>query len=347
MKKANDRVTEAYYDNLGKEFGVKVRDRIHWICENATGENILDVGCSQGITAILLGREGKKVCGLDLSSEAIRFANEMLANEEISTREHVEFYSGNFMHMDFEGKKFDAVIFGELLEHLTDPKRFIKRASDHLLTEDGKIIITLPFGINDYLDHKKTYYLQDVLDFQMDDLYIEEIRFLGKWIGIIMKKNDQKTRVTINADLLRQLESSFYSIERDLLSRKEGLYTKVSHLEGKVQELESQILSMEQSRGIIQDTPSDHIVSSKEMAELTSEVEKLRKKEKDYKQQLFNERNSKISVEEQLLASYKKEEALLKSYKKLLKRYESLSNSKLGRLTLSYWKKRKQLVRGK
>ena len=387
MKKAYDRITEAYYDNLGKGFGVKVRDRIHWVCEKATGENILDVGCSQGITAILLGREGKRVCGVDLNSDAINYANEMLANEEVSTREFVQFYSGNYMTMDFEGQKFDSVIFGEILEHITDPKRFIKRASDYLLKEDGKIIITLPFGINDYFDHKKTYYLQEILDFQIDDLYIEEVRFLGKWVGITMKKGNREQRLTIHSDLLGQLESSFYSIERNLLSSKDNLSNKVSNLENKIQEMKGHIHSKDkqvqnlnnqldeekmQSERLIQEIqkdlneqivknqqlenelaelknnrPIDDSMSSDKLKKLSAELDDLRKKEKEYKQQLFNERKSKISVEEQLLASYKKEEALLNSYKKMLRKYESLSKSKLGRLTLSYWKKRKQLVRGK
>ena len=397
MKKAYDRITEAYYDNLGNEFGVKVRDRIHWICEQATGEVILDVGCSQGITAILLGREGKKVCGVDLNSDAISYANEMLAKEEYSTKENVQFYAGNYMNMTFDDEKFDSIIFGEILEHITDPKRFIRKASDKLIKDNGKIIITLPFGINNYHDHKKTYYLQDVLDFQVDELVIDEIRFLGKWIGITLKKDQKEKKLTPNENLLRDLEKEFYSIEGTLLSKVEALSSELkksqtdlnqltNDFENKIQEMKKaahlQETVVESLRSQAEEEKNYHEgitrdikkqlnveiaknqelhkritqlegngpktdINHKEVAKLTSEVNDLRKKERNYQSQLILERKNKIHAEEQLLASYKKEEALLKSYKVLLKKYTSLSNSKLGKLTLSYWKKRKRLVGGK
>ena len=37
---------------------------------------------------------------------------------------------------------------------------------------------------------------------------------------------------------------------------------------------------------------------------------------------------------------------MLRDYKKVLKQYDAISNSKLGQLTLFYWKKRKQIKRG-
>ena len=87
MKKPLDRITEAYYNEMGDSFARKVRERIHWVCENAKGEEILDIGCSQGITSILLGREGKKVLGIDLLEESIQYANKSLATEEKATKE--------------------------------------------------------------------------------------------------------------------------------------------------------------------------------------------------------------------------------------------------------------------
>ncbi|UOK57815.1 hypothetical protein MGI18_26475 [Bacillus sp. OVS6] len=55
-----DRVNEAYYGALGTDFSKKTRERINWIVTHVLGSKVLDIGCSQGINAILLGREGKK-----------------------------------------------------------------------------------------------------------------------------------------------------------------------------------------------------------------------------------------------------------------------------------------------
>ena len=63
----HDRITEAYFGQMGDELGRSSRERIHWICSHATGARVLDVGCSQGISANLLGREGKIVTGVDVA----------------------------------------------------------------------------------------------------------------------------------------------------------------------------------------------------------------------------------------------------------------------------------------
>ena len=129
MKKPKDRVTEAYFDKLGKEFGKQTRDRIHWMCSQAVGNKVLDVGCSQGITSILLAREGKRVLGLDLIQESIEEANDTRDRESEVVRELIEFKTGNFLTWKFNDEKFDTILFGEVLEHVTKPELFLDRAS--------------------------------------------------------------------------------------------------------------------------------------------------------------------------------------------------------------------------
>ncbi|MBD8005398.1 class I SAM-dependent methyltransferase [Bacillus norwichensis] len=54
-----------------------------------------------------------------------------------------------------------------------------------------------------------------------------------------------------------------------------------------------------------------------------------------------------IYLQEHLEAAYSREEKLLISYKELLRKYQALSNSKLGKFALYYWKKRRSLFGGK
>ncbi len=54
-----------------------------------------------------------------------------------------------------------------------------------------------------------------------------------------------------------------------------------------------------------------------------------------------------IYLQEHLEAAYSREEKLLVSYKELLRKYQALSNSKLGKFALYYWKKRRSLFGGK
>ncbi|CUP47881.1 hypothetical protein BH721_07640 [Clostridium baratii] len=96
------------------------------------------------------------------------------------------------------------------------------------------------------------------------------------------------------------------------------------------------------------------------------EIEKLKKENLELKNKLKNSeeiavqyanniialKKEKIEISNKLLNAYIKEENLLKSYSKLLekkeelsKKYKALNNSKLGKVTLWYWKKRKEITR--
>ena len=115
-----DRIFDAYngIGGFSMEFMRKTRERMNWICEQVSGASVLDVGCSQGVGPILLGQAGFTVLGLDINADAVAFANEKLLAEDESVRKAVQFAQGNFATFDFGGRRFDNVIFGEVLEHL-------------------------------------------------------------------------------------------------------------------------------------------------------------------------------------------------------------------------------------
>ena len=157
-----DQITEAYNGKLGEGLMKASRERLHWVCSQAKGESILDVGCSQGIASIILAREGKTVKGIDICKESIDYANEALATEDDSARAHIEFIYADFISYITKNKtNYDCIIMSEVLEHLSDPERFVRHAYD-ALNELGIIIVTVPFGINDYHDHKRTYYTTEL-----------------------------------------------------------------------------------------------------------------------------------------------------------------------------------------
>ncbi|RIW31881.1 methyltransferase domain-containing protein [Bacillus salacetis] len=328
MKKPIDRIYEAYFNELGKEFGEKVRVRIHWLLENAKGEEILDIGCSQGLLPILLGREGKNVLGLDLMEEAISYAKDALEKESPDTKKHVIFETSNFMDYDFEGKTYDSVVMGEILEHIADPMRFINKASE-LLNDTGQLIVTVPFGVNDYFDHKKTYYLKDLLDFSGDNMKITDIKFFGKWVGVVYKKEGQSNNesfIKLDSELLLQFESTLASNERTYIKQIIDLKKKTAELNKTIEEIQ------------LEEKTEDRVNSNVDV-QYKEEVEKL-------KAEIEHEKKEKVIMKRKLVEAYQKEEELLKEYKVSLKRYNSLKNSKLGKITSKYWKLRKSLSRG-
>ena len=213
----HDRVAEAYYGKMGQSFMEETQERIHWICENVLGEHILDVGCSQGIVPILLAREGCNIVGVDTSDKAIKEAKSYLSNEPKHVQTRVSYLNSDFLACDFNGKLFDTIILSEILEHLVKPELFIETAAT-MLKPKGRVIITVPFGINAFIDHKHTFYLLEPLRMILEFFSVAEIEFMGGWVGIVANKKDKKgkTGLRLNEVELGKLESAFYSIEKKL-----------------------------------------------------------------------------------------------------------------------------------
>lgn len=237
-----DRISDAYYGVMGDAFARKVRQRVHWIAEQVQGHAVLDIGCSQGIGCILLGREGHAVEGVDIDAGAIARANEYLAHEPESVRTNVTFRNADFMGADFDDRRFSSIVMGEVLEHLVRPQAFIARAYD-LLEEGGRIVVTVPFGINDFPDHKRTFYLAEMTRLLHPAFDLSEPRYFGLWIGFVGIRrntlvNDAPAALTIEATT--SLENAFYKIERELVDRVVALKDALTDSRAKLDEIRTQ-----------------------------------------------------------------------------------------------------------
>lgn len=215
-----DRIFEAYngIGGFSREFMRKSRERLHWTCSQVWGRKVLDVGCSQGIGPILLGRMGYEVLGIDVNPEAIAFAKGELEKESDEVRRRVQFDCVDFNRFNKEEwNQVDAIVMGEVLEHLVRPADFINKAF-RLLKPAGKLIVTVPFGINDDPDHRQTFYLTNIYTLLFPFFDITGIKFFGSWIGFIAKRREQKSeeQPQIPLSLFRQAEEAFYNVERPL-----------------------------------------------------------------------------------------------------------------------------------
>jgi SAM-dependent methyltransferase len=217
-----DQIYNAYKGELGEPLQQSTKERFAWIASAIKGEKILDIGCSQGILPILLAREGKKVTGIDIFEEAIDFANKLKSEETKTTQKNVKFIQGDFLKLNIK-EKFDTIILGEILEHFFYPEKLITKILKNL-KENGQIVITVPFGINDYYDHRKTYYLHDLLkliwaDFDVKEIKYSEIRNTNNWVGITAtkSKNSNKKFTSIDSKVLQNLEENIYKNDRRLL----------------------------------------------------------------------------------------------------------------------------------
>ena len=98
--------------------------------------SVLDVGCSSGAFLYQLRERypGQySVLGTDVSGAPLDYAESS----------GLPVVRGNFLQHDFGGQRFDAVTFWAVLEHLADPKDFLKRARE-LLKPGGACFILVP-----------------------------------------------------------------------------------------------------------------------------------------------------------------------------------------------------------
>jgi cyclopropane fatty-acyl-phospholipid synthase-like methyltransferase len=113
------------------------------ILDRVIGPDVLDVGCAghvpnPGSPYWLHGRLRQKfpvVVGIDLNMENIRQLQSLgYQNIHLASAE------------DFDlNLKFDTIVAGELIEHLSNPGMFFSRCRAHL-KPNGRIIITTPYA---------------------------------------------------------------------------------------------------------------------------------------------------------------------------------------------------------
>jgi O-antigen biosynthesis protein len=96
---------------------------------------ILDVGCSAGYLGEYLRTQGHHVTGIDITPEAITKAAEFL-NEAHCMK--VEDY-----FITHPNRKFDVVIFGDVLEHVTNAEDVLRLTAGVLKT-NGRVIASIP-----------------------------------------------------------------------------------------------------------------------------------------------------------------------------------------------------------
>ncbi|AXS80354.1 methyltransferase domain-containing protein [Dechloromonas sp. HYN0024] len=96
---------------------------------------VLEVGCSSGYFGAALVDRGHEVWGVEPCAEAAEKARDALHKVHVGFVE--DFFSLN------RGVKFDAIVFGDVLEHLLNPVEVLSKSADFLV-DDGIVVASLP-----------------------------------------------------------------------------------------------------------------------------------------------------------------------------------------------------------
>jgi 2-polyprenyl-3-methyl-5-hydroxy-6-metoxy-1,4-benzoquinol methylase len=98
------------------------------------GRTCIDVGCASGYLAGELTAAGWNVVGVEPDPTTAEVAQAHCVEVRVASIDDVDFSTL---------PPYDAVVFGDVLEHLTHPEVVLRDAADHLAA-DGRIVISVP-----------------------------------------------------------------------------------------------------------------------------------------------------------------------------------------------------------
>jgi 2-polyprenyl-3-methyl-5-hydroxy-6-metoxy-1,4-benzoquinol methylase len=101
---------------------------------------LLDVGCATGAFLQLAQNNGWEVRGTEYSAYAAKYAGDHL---------RTDIFCGELIDARYKEAFFDVVTFWHVLEHVTDPTRYLQEAR-RILKPSGLLVIAVP-NVNDYI----------------------------------------------------------------------------------------------------------------------------------------------------------------------------------------------------
>ena len=100
-------------------------------------KKVLDLGCASGYLASQLVRRECDVVGVDVNPVAAEEARKYCTSVVVADLDET------MLPELFDGKVFDAVVFGDVLEHLHEPTRTLDEVRG-LLSERGYVVASIP-----------------------------------------------------------------------------------------------------------------------------------------------------------------------------------------------------------
>jgi len=132
LKKLENKWNTHYYNVSPNKYLVKMVADLH-----LDSPNVLEIGCDLGATLLEIKNHipNANIYGTDLNPASVKLASYFLDDVRINNIEEYD--------LDFDGIKFDAIIFGDVLEHLRNPEGALEFCKS-ILNPGGVIVASIP-----------------------------------------------------------------------------------------------------------------------------------------------------------------------------------------------------------
>jgi O-antigen biosynthesis protein len=111
--------------------------RYEFALEHCRDKEVLDAACGAGYGSALLGTRARRVLGVDLNEDAVAYARARYASD------NVDFAVADVTSLPFGSDAFDVVVSFETVEHVPDPKAFLREVA-RVLRADGTFVASTP-----------------------------------------------------------------------------------------------------------------------------------------------------------------------------------------------------------
>lgn len=131
-----------YYNEVMKDYGVNSlrRRKVLALAQRQALDHarILDFGCAGGYLSQELKRPQNYVVGVDIAEQSVHAARKVLDEAFVLDVER-DVWPDEWHH----ARPFDLVLCAEFIEHLFDPRAFLRRLHE-IIRPDGAVILTTP-----------------------------------------------------------------------------------------------------------------------------------------------------------------------------------------------------------
>jgi len=121
---------------------------------------MLDAGCGEGRHSFECIARGASVCSMDMDMESVRKARYtmwyMTTNGQAHDKGRYLVQIGDALNLPYRNGTFDRIICSEVMEHVASDETACRELA-RVLKKDGRIAITVPTFISEYLFDKLTY----------------------------------------------------------------------------------------------------------------------------------------------------------------------------------------------